>query len=119
MPDLLSKSAVELGGLLARKELSARELAKAAIDRIDSAEPKLHAFLTVTRECAWETAAAIDDRRARGEDLGPLAGIPIAIKDVICTRGIRTTCGSKILPNFLPPYDATVIDRLNRAGAVL
>src|SRR5258708_854915 len=113
--NLFEKSAVELGELLARKEVSAREVVEAALDRIEAAEPAIRAFLTVT----GEQAAAIDEKRSRGEVLGGLAGIPVAIKDVICTRGVRTTCGSKILADFVPPYNATVVERLNDVGAVL
>ncbi len=119
MSELIEKSAVELSVMLSRKEVSTRQLTEAALAQIEAVESQVHAFLTVTRDHALAQANAIDERRVRGEDLGPLAGIPIAVKDVICTRGIRTTCASKILPNFIPPYDATAVDKLNRAGAVM
>lgn len=99
--------------------MSTREVVEAALSRVNMVEPSIHAFITVTAEQAVAQAHEVDDRRANGEQLGPLAGIPIAVKDVICTQGINTTCGSKILANFVPPYNATVIDRLKSAGAIL
>jgi len=119
MSALHEKTARELGALLAKKEVSARQIAEAVFARIDAVEERVKAYLTLTRDHAMARAAAVDEKIARGESLGPLAGIPIAIKDVICTRGIRTTCGSRILPNFVPPYDATVVKRLNAADTVL
>src|SRR5207245_746414 len=77
------------------------------------------AYLTVTRDQALAAAAASDRRYAAGRPLGPLDGVPVAIKDVFCTRGVRTTCGSKILETFVPPYDATPVARLAAAGAVM
>jgi len=104
--------------LLRRGALSARELTQAYLERIAALDGLLHAYITVTAESALEQARRADERRAHGED-APLLGIPLAIKDVICTRGVRTTCGSRILENFVPPYDATVVVRLRQAGAVL
>jgi aspartyl-tRNA(Asn)/glutamyl-tRNA(Gln) amidotransferase subunit A len=104
--------------LLRRGALSARELTQAYLERIAALDGLLHAYITVTAEEALEQARRADERRAHGED-APLLGIPLAIKDVICTRGVRTTCGSRILENFVPPYDATVVVRLRQAGAVL
>src|SRR5438046_2558831 len=95
-----------------RKELSARELAEATLQRIEAVESRVHAFLTVTPEEALAQADAVDARRAKGETLPPLAGIPIALKDNLCTSGVKTTAASKILYNFVPPYDATVVARL-------
>jgi aspartyl-tRNA(Asn)/glutamyl-tRNA(Gln) amidotransferase subunit A len=102
---------------LARKELSSVELTTAVLDRIDQLNPALHAFLHLAREAALEQARAADARRAQGEDT-PLLGVPLAIKDVICVRGMPATAGSKILQGFVPPYDATAIARLRALGAV-
>jgi len=103
---------------LVGREISATELTTAVLERIDRTEDKLHSFITVTAENALAQARAADERIASGESVGPLCGIPIAIKDVILTRGIRTTAGSKILAPFVAPYDATVARRLLGQGAV-
>lgn len=104
--------------LLKSGEISALELTTAAIDRILQVDNEVKAYLTLTPEQALEQARQADARWDAGEDI-PLLGIPLAIKDVICTEGIPTTCGSKILENFIPPYSATVIERLRAAGAVI
>jgi len=102
-----------------RRETSSVELVRAALDRIAAVEPAVGAFLSVTEAEALAAAAAIDRRIAAGEDPGPLAGVPVGIKDIICTACIRTTAGSRILERFVPAYDATVTARLKRAGAVI
>jgi aspartyl-tRNA(Asn)/glutamyl-tRNA(Gln) amidotransferase subunit A len=104
--------------LLARREVSSVELTRASLERIDALDGRIHAFLTLTEQGALAQARAADERIARGE-AGPLTGVPAAIKDVICTKGVRTTCGSRILGNFVPPYDAFVIERLREAGFVM
>jgi aspartyl-tRNA(Asn)/glutamyl-tRNA(Gln) amidotransferase subunit A len=104
---------------IARGEIRAADLLEAVLRRVEAEEERIHAFVTVTADLAREQAAAVDAARARGEALGPLAGVPVAVKDIICTRGVRTTCGSRILHDFVPPYDATVVERLRAAGAVL
>jgi aspartyl-tRNA(Asn)/glutamyl-tRNA(Gln) amidotransferase subunit A len=114
-----SMGVVELAGKVQKGELSATEVAEATLRTIDARDPALHAFLAVARAEVLEQAKAIDAKRARGEALGPLAGVPIALKDAICTRGIRTTSGSKILEGYVPPYDATVVRRLKAADALL
>src|SRR5207302_240695 len=109
----------ELAGVLRRREASAAEVAEAALARIDAADGSLHAFLTVTADDARARAARVDQALARGEDLPAVAGIPLALKDVLTTRGIRTTAGSKILQPYVPPYDCTAWARLRAAGSVL
>jgi len=116
---LASLTVHELGARFRRGETRPTEAAQAYLDRIEALDPQVRAFLTVTRDEALKDAAAADARFTTGTPLGPLDGIPIALKDVLCTRGIRTTCGSKILERFVPPYDATVVARLRGAGAVL
>ena len=108
----------ELHGKLSRREISARELTESVLARIGAVEERVHAFITLDRDGALAQAAAADQRLAAGET-HPMCGIPLAIKDVLCTKGLRTTCGSKILENFLPPYDAAVIEKLKAAGAVI
>jgi aspartyl-tRNA(Asn)/glutamyl-tRNA(Gln) amidotransferase subunit A len=104
---------------IATKQISARELADEFYRRIDARNLELNAFLTLCHERAYTQAERIDALVAAGKPLSPLAGVPIAIKDVISTKGVRTTCGSKILQNYMPPYDATAIERLEAAGAVI
>ena len=104
---------------LESKKVGAQELTSDFLARIEKQNPYLNAFLTLSAERALAQAARIDQMLARGEPLPPLAGVPVAIKDVLSTRGIRTTCGSRILENYYPPYDATAVERLERAGAVL
>lgn len=104
---------------LLAKKISTRELAAEFYSRIERRNPELNAYLTLSPERAYAQADRIDASVARGEDLPPLAGVPMAIKDVISTRGVRTTCASKILENYVPAYDATAVERLEKAGALL
>ncbi len=104
--------------LLKEKKISSVELTQQYLDRIKKVEPKVKAFTTVTEELALKQAAKADASIAAGK-AGLLTGVPIAIKDVICTKGIKTTCSSKMLENFVPPYDAMVMEKLNAAGAVM
>ena len=104
--------------LLNKREISSVELTRAVLDRITRVEPQVGAFITVTPEAALKQAEAADRRIATGQIL-PLTGIPLAIKDIISTKGIRTTCASRILEHYVPPYDATVITRLRDLGAVM
>ncbi len=106
------------GDLLRRGEISALELTRALLERIGALDARVGAYLTVDREGALDQARQADDMRAAGQATA-LTGIPLGIKDVICTRGLRTTCASRLLENFMPPYDATVMAKLRRAGAVI
>ncbi len=115
---LFELTAHELSGLLASGEVSAREALAAVYERIDEVEEEVHAYLLLTREVAEAQAREIDERRARKDRLPPLAGVPLAIKDIYCTKGLETTCGSRILKGFVPPYDADVVERCRRAGLV-
>ncbi len=108
----------ELALGLKNKDYSSEELTRACLDRIQALDGELNAFITVTGEAALAAARAADARRARGE-AGPLTGIPIAQKDIFCTRGVRSSCGSKMLDNFVSPYDATVVERFHQAGTVM
>ncbi len=109
----------ELHQQLIQKERTATELTAAALDRIQQLEPTLHSFLTVTADHALAQAQRVDAEIAAGKEIGLLAGIPIGIKDNLCTKGILTTCGSHILENFVPPYESTVTQKLAAAGAVM
>ncbi|GAA1266791.1 Asp-tRNA(Asn)/Glu-tRNA(Gln) amidotransferase subunit GatA [Sphaerisporangium rubeum] len=116
---LTRRTAAELGELMAAGEVSAVEVTQAHLDRIAEVDGKVGAFLHVAAEAALEQARSVDARRAAGEALGPLAGVPIAHKDVFTTKDMPTTAGSKILEGYRPPYDATVTARLREAGLVI
>ena len=119
MTDLTKLTAAELAGTIASGDVSAEEVTRAHLDRIAAVDGKVHAFLHVDADGALAAARAVDAKRARGDKLGPLAGVPIAVKDVLTTRGVPTTAGSKILEGWRPPYDATVVERLRDAGTVI
>jgi aspartyl-tRNA(Asn)/glutamyl-tRNA(Gln) amidotransferase subunit A len=104
---------------IAAKKTSARELAVDYYKRIEARNPELNAYLTLSQERAYAQADRVDALATAGKPLPPLAGVPVAIKDVLSTRGVRTTCGSKILEHYVPPYDATAVQRLEAAGAVI
>src|SRR4051794_14598743 len=112
-------TATTLLAQLKAKSVSAEEVTRAYLDRADRLDGQLHVFLHRDDETALEQAKAVDARRRAGEPLGPLAGVPIAVKDVLCTKGVPTTCGSRMLKSFRPPYDATVITKLRAADAIL
>ena len=112
-------TAVDLAASVRTGQRSARSVVEEYLEAIDAAEDRIHAFNLVMADEALEAADALDHRIASGEDPGPLAGVPVAVKDNMCTRGVPTTCGSLILQNWRPPYDATVVKRLSAAGAVL
>ncbi|HLK43368.1 MAG TPA: Asp-tRNA(Asn)/Glu-tRNA(Gln) amidotransferase subunit GatA [Thermoleophilia bacterium] len=117
--DVTRRTAADLAAAIASGEVSALEIAQAHLDRIAKVDDKVHAFLHVDAEGALAAAQAVDEKRARGEKLGPLAGVPLALKDVFTTHGIPTTVGSKILEGWLPPYDATVTRKLREADIVI
>ncbi|MER7441137.1 Asp-tRNA(Asn)/Glu-tRNA(Gln) amidotransferase subunit GatA [Micromonospora avicenniae] len=119
MSDLTTKTAAEIAALVAGGETSAVEVTQAHLDRIAAVDDHVHAFLHVDTEGALAAARAVDERRAAGEPLGPLAGVPVAVKDVLATKGVPTTVGSKILEGWRPPYDATIVERLRAAGTVM
>jgi aspartyl-tRNA(Asn)/glutamyl-tRNA(Gln) amidotransferase subunit A len=108
----------ELAGLLKKRAISSREATEQYLSRIARINPKINAYLAVIEGAALKAADEADTRIGKGED-SPLLGVPLAIKDVICTKGVPTTCGSRILANYIPPYDAAVIERLKGAGAVI
>ena len=115
---MLNLTVTELSAELSRGAISSVELTRACLDRISALNPQLNSFITVCEESALAAAAAADVARADGDER-PLLGIPLAHKDIFCTRSIRTTCGSRILQDFQPPYDATVVEKLQQAGTVM
>ncbi len=113
------KTIRELASLLEKKEISAREITEHQLAEVEKEEKQVNAFITVCKQEALEQADRIDQKRAGKEALSPMAGVPIGIKDNICIKGIKNTCASKMLANFVPPYDATVVTKLKQEGAVL
>jgi aspartyl-tRNA(Asn)/glutamyl-tRNA(Gln) amidotransferase subunit A len=119
MPSLTDLSIHQLHGLLKTGDVSAREATEAYLERIETVDPKVRAYITITAELAVKQSEKADKRLRKGEDVTTLTGIPLGIKDVMCTQGIRTTCASRILEDFIPPYSATVIEKLEEQGAVI
>jgi aspartyl-tRNA(Asn)/glutamyl-tRNA(Gln) amidotransferase subunit A len=115
--NVLTSSLKQLRDAIKKGDISAREVTEKYLIQIEKWNSKLRAFITVN-ERALDQAKRIDERLARKDDIGPLGGVPVAIKDMLCTKGLRTTAGSKILGNFVPPYSSTVVERLEAAGAV-
>ncbi len=115
----IHSTAAEMASALSEKEITSVELTKAHLDRIAEVDGKLHSFLHVDNEGALAQAAEVDAKRAKGETLSPLAGVPIAVKDILAQKGIPTTAGSKILEGWRPPYDSTVVAKLKAAGVVI
>ncbi|MEA2932585.1 MAG: aspartyl-tRNA(Asn)/glutamyl-tRNA(Gln) amidotransferase subunit, partial [Actinomycetota bacterium] len=112
-------TALEIAADVRAGRRTAREVLEGHLEVIGRREPELHAFNLVMVDDAREAAAEVDREVAAGDDPGPLAGVPVAVKDNLCTRGVPTTCSSRILDGWLPPYDATVVTRLRAAGAVV
>jgi aspartyl-tRNA(Asn)/glutamyl-tRNA(Gln) amidotransferase subunit A len=119
MAELTRLGAADTAAAIGAGDVSAADVARAHLDRIAEVDDRLHAFLHVDADGALAAARLVDERRAAGEKLGPLAGVPVALKDVFTTKGMPTTCGSKILRGWHPPYDATVTRRLKEAGVVV
>ena len=117
--DLFRLKAHELQQKLSRREVSAVEITQSVLARADKVDSTIQSFITRTPEAALAQAKRVDEKLARGEDVSPLAGIPGALKDNMCTKGVKTTCASKILANFVPPYDATITEKLAAADAVI
>ena len=116
-PDLTRFTASQLSELMTSRAVSAREVALAHLDRIEAVDGDIHAFLHVDREGALRSADDIDSARAKGASLGALAGVPLALKDVLTMKGAPTTCGSRMLEGWHPPYDPSVTRRLRGAGS--
>lgn len=116
---LYKKTATELSAMLKDKKVSSVEITKSVFERIEAVEEKIGSFISLDKENALLKAGEVDKNLSTGKTLSPLAGIPIGVKDNICTRGINTTCGSKILENFNPPYDATVTEKLHNNDLVI
>jgi aspartyl-tRNA(Asn)/glutamyl-tRNA(Gln) amidotransferase subunit A len=117
--DLTRRSAAELAQALGAGEVSAVEVTQAHLDRIGAVDDAVHAFLHVASEQALAAARSVDEQRAAGEQVHPLAGVPVAVKDVVATKGLPTTAGSRLLEGWVPPYDATLVERLKGAGLVV
>lgn len=119
MTDIIKLTAAQTAEKIASGELTAVEVTEAHLARIDATDEKVHAFLHVDREGALAQARAVDAKRERGEKLGPLAGVPLALKDIFTAVGVPTTVGSKILEGWIPPYDATLTRKLKEADVVI
>ena len=117
--DLVRQDAATLAAAMQSGEVSSVEITTACLDRIEAVDDRVHAFLHVDRPSALEAARSVDEQRAAGLSLGPLAGVPLALKDVLTMKGAPTTCGSRILEGWHPPYDSTVVERLRAAGVVI
>ncbi|MCA1596236.1 MAG: Asp-tRNA(Asn)/Glu-tRNA(Gln) amidotransferase subunit GatA [Chloroflexi bacterium] len=117
--DWSSLTAYEIASMVRAKTVSCEEVVRGTLERLHSIEPQLRSFITICEEAALDDARALDRRLSSGEDCGPLCGTPVAIKDNLCTRRVETTCGSRILQGFKPPYSATAVERLQKAGAIV
>ena len=116
---MIRSSAAEMATALAKGEVTSVALTQLHLDRIASVDKDVHAFLHIDTEGALAQASAVDAKRAKGEKLSPLAGVPLALKDVLAQKGVPTTCGSKILEGWRPPYDSTVVANLKKNDIVI
>ncbi|MGH8861848.1 MAG: amidase, partial [Jatrophihabitantaceae bacterium] len=119
MTDLTRLGAADIAAAVSSGEVSSLEVTEAHLERIAQVDGRVHAFLHVDTEGAMHAAREVDARRSAGGDLGPLAGVPLAMKDVVVTKGLPTTAGSKILAGWTPPYDATITRRIKDAGVIM
>ena len=119
MDKLYSLTAMQMKDLLEKKEVSSVEITKSVIDRIEKTDKDIQAYISYNFEDALKKAEKVDEKIAKGEALGKMAGVPVAVKDNMCTRHLRTTCASKMLENFVPPYDATVVKKLYDNDAII
>ncbi|MBQ5325726.1 MAG: Asp-tRNA(Asn)/Glu-tRNA(Gln) amidotransferase subunit GatA, partial [Oscillospiraceae bacterium] len=119
MDKLYSLTAAQMKDLLDKREVTSVEITKSVIENIERTDKDIQAYITYNFDQALLQAEAADAKRANGEKLGELAGIPVALKDNMCTKNLRTTAGSKMLGNFVPPYNATVVEKLLADGAVI
>jgi aspartyl-tRNA(Asn)/glutamyl-tRNA(Gln) amidotransferase subunit A len=117
--EIFDLTAHQLAEMMEKGKITCQEITGAVLARIRQVDEDIRAYVTVTEEEALAAAQAVDQRRKDGEKLPPLAGIPLGLKDNICTRGVRTTCSSRMLENFIPPYSATIVEKLNNCGAVV
>ena len=117
--DYAQLTGVDIAGRVGTRQISARKITTAALEALDAAEPRIHAFAALARDQAMLAAAAVDAKIARGEGAGPLAGVPVAIKDLLLTKGLRTTFGSRLYADYVPDDDDIVVERLKRAGAIV
>src|SRR6185312_1842919 len=117
--ELLSHSIDSVRDDLLRKRFSAVEFTRKALETAERENPKTNAYLMFSAERALAAAERVDEKIAAGDDPGPLGGVPVAVKDVILTKGVRTTCASKLLADYNPPYDATAVERIEAAGGVI
>ncbi|MEG1782894.1 MAG: amidase family protein, partial [Oscillospiraceae bacterium] len=119
MEKLYSLTAKQMKDLLAKKEVTSQEITKSVLERIEKTDKDINAYISYNFDAALEQAKAVDEKIAKGETLGEMAGIPVAVKDNMCTKDLLTTCSSKMLYNFVPPYNATVVEKLLNSNAVI
>ena len=117
--ELYNYSISQIAKKIKDKEITIKEVLDSVYSRIDEVEKKIDGYITLTKESAYKRAEILQEKLDNGEDIGVLGGVPIAIKDNICTNGVKTTCASRMLEDFVPFYDATVVEKLENAGAII